>query len=91
MRLLPSPPNSPAPKSSTVFFEGFPKRLIEEASARRQAKLDKGDDSIIGVNCYKTDEKTSYDILELDNSARLNKPGTINDNWSNFNVSNIIT
>ena len=49
--------------------KGFPKRLIEEASARRQAKLDKGDDSIIGVNCYKTDEKTSYDILEIYSAA----------------------
>jgi len=49
--------------------EGLPKMRIEEAAARKQARIDSGKDVIVGVNQYKTDEKTEIDLLEVDNTA----------------------
>ena len=49
--------------------EGLPKRLIEEAAARRQAAVDKGDEVIVGVNKYRLDNEEPIDILQIDNSA----------------------
>ncbi|WP_064711950.1 methylmalonyl-CoA mutase [Rhizobium bangladeshense] len=49
--------------------EGLPKRLIEEAAARRQAAVDKGEEVIVGVNRYRLDSEQAIDILEIDNSA----------------------
>lgn len=48
---------------------GLPKLRIEEAAARKQAAIDRGDDVIVGVNKYKTDSEESFDILEIDNDA----------------------
>ncbi|WP_148630088.1 methylmalonyl-CoA mutase [Bacillus sp. E214] len=47
---------------------GIPKMRIEEASARRQAKIDSGEEIMIGINQYRTEEKEEFDILEIDNS-----------------------
>ncbi len=58
---------------TSAVEKGFPKKLIEESSARRQAKLDRGEDSIVGVNCYKTDEKTSFEILDIDNESVMKR------------------
>jgi methylmalonyl-CoA mutase len=59
---------------------GVPKLRIEEASARKQARLDSGQDILVGVNKFKTTEKSNIEILEVDNTvvrdsqiARLNK------------------
>jgi methylmalonyl-CoA mutase len=41
---------------------------IEEAAARKQARIDSGKDVIVGVNNYLTDEKSSIEILEVDNA-----------------------
>ena len=49
--------------------EGLPKMRIEEAAARKQARIDSGKDVIVGVNQYQTDEKTEIDLLEVDNTA----------------------
>ena len=49
--------------------EGLPKMRIEEAAARKQARIDSGKDVIVGVNQYQTDEKTDIDLLEVDNTA----------------------
>ena len=46
---------------------GIPKMRIEEAAARKQARIDGGKDIIVGVNEYQTDEKTTIDILDVDN------------------------
>ncbi|HYG52531.1 MAG TPA: methylmalonyl-CoA mutase family protein, partial [Flavobacteriales bacterium] len=46
---------------------GIPKMRIEEAAARRQARIDSGKDIIVGVNEYTTNEKTAIEILEVDN------------------------
>lgn len=49
---------------------GLPKMRIEEAAARKQARIDSGKDIIVGVNRYELDksEEQSIDILEVDNS-----------------------
>lgn len=47
---------------------GVPKMRIEEAAARRQARIDSGKDCIVGVNRYKTSDPSSIDILEIDNT-----------------------
>jgi methylmalonyl-CoA mutase len=46
---------------------GMPKRLIEEAAAARQARVDKGEDVIVGVNKYRLGKEDHLDTLEVDN------------------------
>ena len=48
---------------------GIPKLRIEEASARRQAKIDSGKETIVGLNKYRLEKEAALDILEVDNSA----------------------
>jgi methylmalonyl-CoA mutase len=48
--------------------EGMPKRRIEEASAERAAKVDRGETVIVGVNRYRPAEEHPIDILEVDNA-----------------------
>ncbi len=48
---------------------GLPKMRIEEASARKQAKIDSGAETIVGINKYRLAEEAPMDILEVDNSA----------------------
>ncbi|MFD2935618.1 methylmalonyl-CoA mutase [Spirosoma flavum] len=48
---------------------GLPKLRIEEAAARKQARIDSGKDVILGVNKYKTEFKTEIDVLTIDNQA----------------------
>ncbi len=47
---------------------GMPKLKIEEAAARRQARIDRGEEVIVGVNRYQTDSKEQMDILDVDNA-----------------------
>ncbi len=49
--------------------EGLPKMRIEEAAARKQARIDSGKDVIVGVNAFQTDDTTDIDLLEVDNTA----------------------
>ena len=46
---------------------GMPKRLIEEAAAARQARVDKGEDVIVGVNKYRPENAAHIDFLDVDN------------------------
>ncbi len=46
---------------------GMPKRLIEEAAAARQARVDKGEDVIVGVNKYQPTDTSPIDFLDIDN------------------------
>ena len=48
---------------------GLPKMRIEEAAARRQAMIDSGDESIIGVNKYRLDKEDPIDTLDIDNTV----------------------
>ena len=59
---------------------GIPKMRIEEAAARKQARIDSGKDVIVGVNQYTVENSSQFDILEVDNAKvrlsqieRLNK------------------
>src|SRR5690606_28496220 len=46
---------------------GLPKMKIEEAAARKQARIDSGQDKIVGVNIFQTDDKLEIELLEVDN------------------------
>jgi methylmalonyl-CoA mutase len=48
---------------------GMPKMRIEEASVQRQARVDRGEETIVGVNKYQLAEEPSIDILNIDNTA----------------------
>ena len=48
---------------------GMPKRRIEEAAAAKQARIDRGEDVIVGVNKYKLAEEAHLDTLSIDNHA----------------------
>lgn len=47
---------------------GIPKMRIEEAAARKQARIDGGKDIIVGVNAYTTDDISNIEILDVDNA-----------------------
>jgi methylmalonyl-CoA mutase len=72
---------------------GLPKMRIEEAAARKQARIDSGKDIIVGVNKYKIAEATVLEVRDVDNQAvrtsqieRLEKIKTERDN----NLVNLI-
>jgi len=48
---------------------GLPKMRIEEAAARRQAQIDSGKETIVGLNKYRLDHEDPLEILDIDNSA----------------------
>jgi methylmalonyl-CoA mutase len=48
---------------------GMPKLRIEEAAARRQARIDRGEETVVAVNKYQSDEETSIELLDVDNTA----------------------
>jgi methylmalonyl-CoA mutase len=48
---------------------GVPKMRIEEAAARRQARIDAGTDVIVGLNAYVSQEETLVPVLDIDNDA----------------------
>ena len=48
---------------------GIPKMRIEEASARKQARIDSGEEKIIGINEYRLEKEAPIDILAVDNTA----------------------
>src|SRR5690606_34922372 len=66
---------------------GVPKMRIEEAAARKQARIDGGKDVIVGVNRYNSGRETDIEIREVNNAAvrlsqidRLNSIKTKRDN-----------
>ena len=48
---------------------GLPKSRIEESAAKRQALIDQGYETIVGVNKYQLPEQAPIDTLEIDNTA----------------------
>jgi methylmalonyl-CoA mutase len=48
---------------------GVPKLRIEESAARRQAAIDRGEEVIVGVNKYRSEDAEAVDILDVDNAA----------------------
>ena len=58
---------------------GLPKMRIEEAAARKQARIDSGKDVIVGVNRYQLEKEDPIDILEVDNTkVRLSQIERLN-------------
>ena len=55
-----------------AIMTGMPKRRIEEVATRRQARVDRGDDTIVGVNKYVLEEEPEIDVREIDNTAVRN-------------------
>lgn len=51
--------------------QGIPKLRIEAAAAEKQARIDRGDDRIIGVNLFPIEDESELDILEIDQEAVL--------------------
>ena len=49
--------------------DGLPKREIEKMATARQARVDSGQDVIVGVNKYKLEDEAPVDILDIDNDA----------------------
>ena len=60
---------------------GVPKLRIEEAAASKQARIDRGEDVIVGVNKYQNDAQDDIDVLEIDDGqvreAQLSRLGSI--------------
>ena len=54
---------------AAAIESGIPKMRIEEASARKQARIDSGKDTILGVNKYRLESEDTIDTLEIDNTA----------------------
>ena len=53
-----------------AIISGMPKMRIEESAARRQAKIDLGAETIVGVNKYRLEkEEHNFEVLQIDNSA----------------------
>nr|MCS5605832.1 methylmalonyl-CoA mutase family protein [Alphaproteobacteria bacterium] len=48
---------------------GMPKMQIEASAARKQARIDQGEEVIVGVNKYQSDDKDNFDVREIDNTA----------------------
>jgi methylmalonyl-CoA mutase len=48
---------------------GMPKMRIEESAVQRQARIDRGEETIVGVNKYQLEEEPEIDILRIDNAA----------------------
>lgn len=73
---------------------GIPKMRIEEAAARKQAKIDSGRDVIVGVNQYKAVEEKPLDILDIDNTAvresQLRRLAELKKNRNNADVTSAL-
>jgi methylmalonyl-CoA mutase len=52
-----------------AISDGLPKRRIEEAAARTQARIDSGRQSIVGLNLYPSESEDEIEVLKVDNSA----------------------
>jgi len=52
---------------------GMPKLRIEDSAARRQARVDRGEDVIVGVNKYRSEAKDEIELLDIDNTAVRNQ------------------
>lgn len=70
--------------------KGIPKMRIEEAAAKKQAKIDSGQDVIVGVNKYQLKEEDPLHILEVDNEAvRQSQINRLNDLKSERNEDDV--
>jgi methylmalonyl-CoA mutase len=75
--------------------KGIPKMRIEEAAAKKQAKIDSGKDVIVGVNKYQLKEEDPLHILDVDNEAvrksQIKKLHDLKENRNNTDVQKTLT
>ena len=73
---------------------GMPKLRIEEAAAKKQARIDRGEDVIVGVNKYRTDANESVEVLSIDDQAvresQLSKLKALKAKRNDENVKNAL-
>ncbi len=55
-----------------AIADGLPKRRIEEAAARTQARIDSGRQTIVGLNRYQLEDEAEIEVLKVDNAAVYN-------------------
>ena len=69
---------------------GIPKMKIEAAAAKRQARIDSGEETIVGVNKYQTEDSYDMDILEIDNTKvrqqQLDRLSALKENRDQYKV-----
>ncbi len=74
---------------------GIPKMRIEEAAAKKQARIDSGRDIIVGVNRYQIDEESTIEIREVDNTrvreSQVNRLLSVRKNRNNDCVVELLT
>ena len=75
--------------------KGIPKMRIEEAAAKKQAKIDSGQDIIVGVNKFQLKEEDPLQILNVDNKAvrrsQINRLSSLKKNRNSKKVKEILT
>lgn len=73
---------------------GMPKLKIEEAAAKKQARIDSGEETIVAVNKYKVEDNYEFDILEIDNvqvrESQINGLNAIKSKRDNDKVEQIL-
>jgi methylmalonyl-CoA mutase len=73
---------------------GIPKMRIEEAAAKKQARIDSGRDVIVGVNRYQVEEDSTIEIREVDNTmvrdAQINRLQQVRLNRNNIKVQELL-
>ncbi len=73
---------------------GLPKLKIEEAAAVKQARIDSGDETIVGVNKYKVEDNYQFEILEVDNvqvrESQINGLNSIKSKRNNEKIEKIL-
>jgi len=73
---------------------GIPKMRIEEAAARKQARIDSGKDIIVGVNRFEHNEVSQIEILEVDNAkvkdSQINRLQDVKANRNSKNVKSLL-
>ena len=79
---------------SKAIETGIPKLRIEEAAAKKQARIDSGKDNIIGLNLFKVQEENDLDILDVDNNkvrnAQIEKLKTLRENRDEAAVKTLL-
>jgi methylmalonyl-CoA mutase len=79
---------------SKAIEVGLPKMRIEEAAAKKQAKIDAGKDLIIGVNAYQLEKEIEIETREVDNSAvrenQINRLTKLKLERNNTEVENVL-
>ncbi len=74
---------------------GIPKMRIEEAAAKKQARIDSGKDVIVGVNRFQVEDNSELDILEIDNtkvrSQQINRLNEIKAQRNQIKVQNLLS